>query len=56
MERLSYPRVAEDEAPVEVAEAQENLDISVGLRAWPLRYGLHASRVYADTVLVDDKA
>ena len=56
MERLSYPRVAEDKGPVEVTEAQENLDILVGLRAWLVGDSLDVSGVYTNAILVDDKA
>ena len=41
---------------VEVTETKKDLNIMVGLRAWPVGNGLNSSRIHTNTSLVNEKS
>ena len=57
MERLGNASEAENEASIEVAKAEENLDIPVGLGGMttPFRNCLHTSGVHSKTFFIDEE-
>ena len=56
IKRSGNTREVIDKASIEVVKPEKNLNIVIGLKAWPFGNSLDTGRVYTNSFFINDKA